>query len=66
MTTTTIAEQFENPQDFESLLEDAEQNAGTDREIHFVTDIQERYAKYGSTMYLSNSQKEHLERIAHV
>lgn len=50
--------------DFESLLDDAESNAANDWEEQFVADMRERYQQYGKRMFLSQSQRTHLERIA--
>jgi hypothetical protein len=50
--------------DFESLLDDAESNAANDWEERFVADMRERYQQYGKRMFISQSQRAHLERIA--
>lgn len=50
--------------EFEVLLDDAQMNAANDWEETFVSDLAEKFGKFGERMYLSESQKEHLERIA--
>ena len=50
--------------EFQSLLDDAEANASNDFESKFVSDMQDRWEQYGKRMYLSDNQKEILERIA--
>lgn len=53
-----------NPDDFESMLDDAEINAANDWEEEFVAAMKERYAQFGKRMYISAAQRSHLERIA--
>ena len=50
--------------EFESLLDDAERNAANDWEETFVSDLRGKFYEFGRRMYLSESQQEHLERIA--
>ena len=50
--------------EFEELLEDARMNAANDWEESFVADMKARYSEYGRRMFISDSQKDHLERIA--
>lgn len=50
--------------DFEKLLEDARMNAANDWEEEFVADMVARFEQYGRRMYLSDAQKQTLERIA--
>ncbi|PSJ16341.1 hypothetical protein [Nitrosomonas supralitoralis] len=50
--------------EFEGLLEDARMNAANDWEENFVSDLSSKYAEFGRRMFLSDSQKDHLERIA--
>ncbi|MBK7490860.1 MAG: hypothetical protein IPI17_01830 [Nitrosomonas sp.] len=50
--------------EFESLLDDAERNAANDWEETFVSDLKSKFDEFGRRMYLSESQQEHLERIA--
>lgn len=50
--------------EFEELLESARMNAANDWEESFVADMKTRYGQYGRRMYISESQKDHLERIA--
>ena len=39
-------------------------NAANDWEESFVADMKGRYTEYGRRMYISDAQKDHLERIA--
>ena len=50
--------------EFEELLEDASMNAANDWEESFVADMKDRYTEYGRRMFISDAQKDHLERIA--
>lgn len=50
--------------EFEELLEDARMNAANDWEEQFVADLKDKFDEYGSRMFLSDAQQEHLERIA--
>lgn len=50
--------------EFEELIEGARMNAANDWEESFVADMKDRYTQYGRRMFISDSQKDHLERIA--
>ncbi len=50
--------------DFQSLLDTAEANAANDWEVSFVSDLISNFEAYGRRMFISDSQKSHLERIA--
>lgn len=50
--------------EFEGLLENARMNAANDWEETFISDLSSKFEEYGKRMYLSDSQLEHLERIA--
>ncbi len=50
--------------EFEELLEQAERNIANDWEHEFVSSMCGKYEEYGKRMFLSDSQMEHLERIA--
>ncbi len=50
--------------EFEELLEDARMNAANDWEESFVTDMKDRYTQYGRRMFISDAQKDQIERIA--
>ena len=50
--------------EFEGLLESARMNAANDWEETFISDLSSKFEEYGKRMYLSDSQLEHLERIA--
>lgn len=55
---------YYSEEDFEDLLTEAEANAANDFETTFVSDLRERFDDYGKRMYLSERQRETLERIA--
>ena len=50
--------------EFESLLTSARMNAANDWEEEFVASLQGKYEQFGRRMYLSDAQKDNLERIA--
>lgn len=50
--------------EFEELIEDARMNAANDWEESFVADMKARFSEYGRRMFISDAQKDHLERIA--
>lgn len=50
--------------EFEELIEDARMNAANDWEESFVADMKARFSEYGRRMFISDTQKDHLERIA--
>ena len=50
--------------EFEGLIEDARMNAANDWEESFVADMKTRFTEYGRRMFISDAQKEQLERIA--
>jgi len=58
-----VQDEYEDDE-FESLLSDAEMNAANDWEEKFVSDLRDKFEQYGRRMYLSENQREHLERIA--
>ena len=51
-------------EEFEGLLDNARMNAANDWEESFVADMRTRFGAYGRRMFISDSQLEHLERIA--
>ena len=59
-----VADAYDDLSEFESLLADAEANAETDWEMEFVSDINEKFEKYGDKMFISTKQIEILERIS--
>ena len=59
-----VKDHFSNTSDFTNLLIRAEEKANEAWETEFIEDIQNRYYRYGVTMMLSETQAEHLERIA--
>ena len=50
--------------EFEELLEEAESNAESGWDTEFTEDMRERFDEYGEDMFLSDAQREQLERIA--
>lgn len=50
--------------EFSDLLDEAENNAANAWEENFVSDLRGKFNEYGIRMFLSESQQEHLERIA--
>lgn len=61
---STITDHYNSVEDFETTLNAAEANADTDWEEEFTESIRERFEQWGERMYLSESQADHLERIA--
>lgn len=59
-----LSEVFEGPEDWETLLDEADAGAKRDQDQSFVSDMRERYAKYGMDTYLSPKQKEYLDSLA--
>lgn len=51
-------------EEFEDLLDNARMNAAKDWEESFVADMRTRFGEYGRRMFISDAQREHLERIA--
>lgn len=58
-----VSEQFEDLEDFEQLLKDAESQAESEWEQDFVGDISERYEEHGGSMFITDKQIAALERI---
>ena len=50
--------------DFEELLESAENNAKNGFEMDFTSDMRDKYDEYGDTCYVSEKQLALLESIA--
>lgn len=50
--------------EFQELIDDAEMNAANDWEEQFVADISNKFEEYGIRMFISEKQREILERIA--
>jgi hypothetical protein len=50
--------------DFEDLLTDAKNSASDSWEDNFISDLEFKYDEYGSDMFLSDLQNDHLTRIA--
>ena len=50
--------------EFEGLLDSARMNAANDWEENFVSGLADKFEEFGRRLYLSDSQRDHLERIA--
>lgn len=59
-----LSEVFEKIDQWEALLDEADAGCKTDRDISFVSDMRERYKKFGMDTYLSDKQKGYLESLA--
>lgn len=51
-------------EEFEELLDAAEEGARTDREEEFISDLREKWDEYGIDMYLSDKQREGLVAVS--
>ena len=51
-------------EDFDALLDDAEDNAVSTWEMDFVSDMQERYDKFEGDTFISDKQLNALKKIA--
>lgn len=60
----TILDHFDDIDDFESALEQAEANASKEREMEFVDSIRNKYDEYGESMFLSDAQYSWLMSLA--
>lgn len=58
-----VAELFEDTDDFERLLSDAESQAKSEFHQEFVADIRKKYDTWGIEMFLSEKQRSLLEKI---
>ena len=64
MPSRTVAERFSRLGEFVELLASAGLNASTDWEERFTADLEANYERFHGDMYLSDTQLDHLERIA--
>lgn len=55
---------YDDEAEFSELLEAASMNAANDWEENFIAGLIEKFEKYGSGMYLSHLQNDHVNRIA--
>jgi len=53
-----------NDSEFEDLLNDAKDSAEGSWEDTFLSELESKYDEYGSDMFLSDLQNDHLTRIA--
>jgi hypothetical protein len=60
-----IIDLYDSSGDFDDLLSRAEDEATTNWEMGFTSDLRDRFDEYGDEMYLTERQREILERIAH-
>jgi len=61
---TMICDLYDDVSDFGDIMEAADLNAKDGWEMDFVSDMRDRFEQYGAHMYLSEKQREILERIA--
>ncbi|MEO1324175.1 MAG: hypothetical protein AAFV59_14330 [Pseudomonadota bacterium] len=59
-----VLDWFDNPENFEHLLTEAEMEAVSSKEMDFVDSLNEKYDEYGAKMFLSDRQLEWLQAIA--
>jgi hypothetical protein len=52
-------------EEFDRVINSAEDNAESDFEVEFVASIRDKYNRYGFQMYFSRRQEEILDRIAY-
>ena len=52
-------------ENFDELLDDAEANAKAKWDMDFLGEIRDKYDEFEEEMYISASQLEQIERIAH-
>ncbi|MBP9871267.1 MAG: hypothetical protein KBC53_07175 [Nitrosomonas sp.] len=62
--TQQVQDLFDDEAEFGELVESARMNAANDWEEKFVAGIADKFKEFGSQMYLSDLQLEHLNRIA--
>lgn len=55
------AQDYDN---FEDLIDAAEDGASTDWEMEFIDGVKEKYEQYGGNMFVSDKQLEVLEKLA--
>ncbi len=58
-----IADRFTSEKEFVDLLKSAESNAESELEENFVADIQEKFEKWGTSMFISDKQIDWLEKL---
>ena len=61
---TRVSDFFDDSDEFESILDDAERKASKEFEINFTSDIRSKFDEYGEDMFLSEKQCDTLQRIA--
>lgn len=55
---------FDDGDDFEAILDEAEDKAVTTWEMQFVDEVRRRWEQYGMRSFMSEAQYESLKRIA--
>lgn len=61
----TVGEQYKGDiAEFDNLLDLADEGAKNAWERNFIDEIRDRYEQYGGEMFLSDRQRETLEKIA--
>lgn len=61
-----VTNHFDDADQFETILEEAETKAHRDADVKFVDELTIKFAKYGENMFLSEAQADWLKRIAGV
>ena len=61
---STVGDLFEDMGEYESLLEDAQRQASSGKDIDFVDQMVEKFETYADRAYLSIKQANYLRSIA--
>lgn len=64
MAGTTVKDHFDDVDEFEQLLNQAQSQANSQKEMSFCADLVSKFDEYGLNTYLSDSQLAWLKRIA--
>lgn len=64
MPNQTIAEQFDRIEEFTALIGAADLNTRGEWDEQFIADLRATFKRYGAHTFLSDAQREQLERIA--
>jgi len=64
MSSTRLSDFCDDGDEFQDLLDSAEDGAVSGRDHEFIDDILERWESYGLRMYISESQFAYLKRLA--
>lgn len=58
-----VGQLYEDVDDFERLLSDAQSQAKTERDQEFIAEMVRKFDEWGAEMFLSTPQREWIERI---